>query len=75
MNDEEVAKQVGLEYPIVHISLNCSGFLIGFQCGDIWNTGSMFGGAKGNALFLNEVGGRHLQRCEPCLSDLRRGEE
>ena len=67
---EELANEMGLEYPIVHISLDFDGYLIGYQCGDVWTTGGMFGGAKGNAPFINEVGQKHLQRCESCQSAL-----
>jgi hypothetical protein len=63
---EPTAIELGLEYPIVHVEISPPGNLIGFQCGDIWNTGPMFGGVKGNATFINEVGQKHLARCENC---------
>ena len=63
---EEILKDLGLEYPIVHISLDFDGYLIGYQCGDVWTTRGMFGGAKGNAVFFNEEGQRHLQKCDVC---------
>lgn len=65
---EPTAIELGLEYPIVHVSADFAGYLIGFQCGDVWNTGAMFGGLTANVSFVNDVGQQHLRRCEDCQS-------
>ena len=65
---EPTAIELGLEYPIVHAEHSPPGNLIGYQCGDVWNTGIMFGGLKANASFVNDVGQRHLMNCEDCQS-------
>jgi len=69
---ENLANELGLEYPIVHIEPDVNGFFIGYQCGDYATTGQLFGGMdKVNARIVNEAfGQKHLQRCEQCQSAL-----
>jgi hypothetical protein len=69
---EDFAREMGLEYPIVHIEPEGAGFFLGYQCGDYATTGRLLGGMDGvNARFVNESFGQaHLQRCERCQSAL-----
>jgi len=52
------------DYPIVYAddSSDRRGYLIGYDNGEIWNTGIMYGGIERNRDFINDVGQQRLKR-------------
>jgi len=52
------------DYPIVFADLSDDGrgYLIGFDDGEVWNTGILYGDIKSNIDFINEVGQKRMKK-------------
>jgi len=66
---------IGLEYPWVYAEPDVDGYLLGFECGDYWSTGTLFGGLTGNLSFINQTGQDHLSKCQTCTRSAQKSAE
>jgi predicted transcriptional regulator len=66
---------IGLKYPWVYAEPDVDGYLLGFECGDYWSTGTLFGGLTGNLSFINQTGQDHLSKCRTCARSAQKSAE